>query len=146
MDKLEELTSRVAIGELKARYFRAVDTKNWDAFEALFEEDATLAAIDDLPGIVLRGRTEIRAGVAKSLDGIATVHFGHTPEIRFDGVDQAQGIWSMEDELFFSEAASSTLAYLHGYGYYYERYRRSGGEWRFMSVELRRLRVDTRPR
>ena len=43
MDKLEELAARVAIGELKARYFRAVDTKDWDAFEALFEEDATLA-------------------------------------------------------------------------------------------------------
>ena len=146
MDKLEELAARVAIGELKARYFRAVDMKDWDAFEALFEEDATLAPVDDLPGVVFRGRAEIRAGVANSLENVTTVHFGHMPEVRFENPDQAQGIWSMEDELFFPEGSSSTVAYVPGYGHYHERYRRVAGEWRFLSVELRRLRVETRSR
>ena len=143
---LEELAARVAISELKARYFRAVDMKDWDAFESLFEEDATLAAVDDLPGVVFRGRAAIRAGVADSLETAATVHRGHMPEIWFDNPDQAQGIWSMEDELFFSEGSSSPFAYVHGYGHYHERYRRVAGRWRFLSVELRRLRVETRPR
>ena len=91
MTTLAELTARVAISELKARYFRAVDTKDWEAFEALFEEDATLAAVDDLPGVVFRGRAAIRAGVADSLETAATVHRGHMPEIWFDNPDQAQG-------------------------------------------------------
>lgn len=110
MATLEELTARVAISELKARYFRAVDMKDWETFEALFEENATLAAVDDQPGVVFRGRAAIRAGVAASLETAATVHRGHMPEIWFDNPDQAQGIWSMEDELFFTEDSSSPFA------------------------------------
>jgi len=68
------------------------------------------------------------------------------PEIGFDGTDEAHGVWAMQDELFFDDAAASPIAYLHGYGHYHERYVRIDGAWKFRSVELRRLRVDTRPR
>ena len=145
-DALYELVDRVAICELKARYFRAVDTKDWDTFESLFADDAVLSAPDDSPDLVFSSRSAVRAGVSSSLNGIATVHFGHMPQIGFDGPDEAHGVWAMEDELFFDDAPASPIAYLHGYGHYHERYVRIDGAWKFRSVELRRLRVETRLR
>ena len=148
-DALHELVSRVAICELKARYFRAVDTKNWDSFETLFADDAVLSAPDDSPDLVFSGRAAIRTGVAASLDGVATVHFGPTPEIGFDGPDEAHGVWAMQDELFFDDAGASPIAYLHGYGHYHERYRKEDGQWRLVACQntgierLKRLTTRT---
>jgi hypothetical protein len=44
---LQELLDREAIKELKARDFRLVDAQDWDAYRALFTDDAM--RMDPLP-------------------------------------------------------------------------------------------------
>lgn len=46
MDPLEELLAIEEIRKLKARYFRALDAKDWDAFAGVFAPDA----VQDLRG------------------------------------------------------------------------------------------------
>ena len=48
MTELERLTALEEIRKLKARYFRALDTKDWAGLQALFLPDAVLDVRDDV--------------------------------------------------------------------------------------------------
>lgn len=135
---------RNALLDLKARYFRFLDTKDWDLFEALFAADATLRPIDDLPGVSFDGAVGVRDGVSGSMNDVVSVHHGFTPELKMVSPDEASGIWPMEDYLWFGAASGAPGLILHGFGHYHERYTRIDGHWRFRRIELHRLRVETR--
>jgi hypothetical protein len=145
MDKLQRLLDVHALQELKGRYFLFLDTKDWSRWLALFTEDATLL-VDTaastfgrdpktLPKYV--GLEAIRDLVVPSLDKTPTVHHGHAPIFEFQTETEASGIWAMEDIVEFKDNT------VHGHGHYRETYRKVGGEWRFASVHLTRLRVVT---
>lgn len=135
---------RNALLDLKARYFRFVDAKLWDELEVLFAPDAVLKPVDDLPGVTFEGPRGICEGVSLSMRDVASIHHGFTPELAMTGIDEAQGIWPMEDRLWFGPSSAAPGMVFHGFGHYHERYVRIGREWRFHTIELRRLRVETR--
>lgn len=143
MTEIEELIARDAIRTLKARYFRAFDTKDWDTFLNLFTPEATLEfdlAVPVLgqqtPSARLEGRKAIGEHVSSPDVMAQTVHHGHTCEIAFTGENEAHGIWAMEDIVDYGH----TL--IRGYGHYHETYLRQNGEWRITSVHLTRLRYE----
>jgi hypothetical protein len=138
--ELESLAAREEIKELRARYFRYVDGRDWQAFGQLFVSDATLDLSDDV-GQVLRGRDEIVRFVAAGLKDAVSVHHGHMPEISLASATRASGIWAMEDRLFWPPQANAPLHRLHGFGHYHDVYVRDEGRWLFESVSLRRSRV-----
>jgi hypothetical protein len=133
-----------AIRQLKARYFRHIDCREWDDFEALFTPDATL----DGGNGTRHGAHEIRATVESRLDGVETVHHGHTPEITIGRDGTAEGIWAMEDRLVWtgqSAERGEPVGYT-GAGHYRERYvRGDDGAWRIASVRLTRLMTQPLP-
>ncbi len=138
-----------AIRRLKARYFRFVDTKQWDRWGEVFTPDAVLDVplLRDTP---LRGRTEILAAVRRNLNELFTIHHGHMPEIEIRGRDRARGIWPMYDLLLRGSRASeggSGSAFpprYEGYGHYVEDYAKGNdGEWRIARTQLRRLHLET---
>jgi uncharacterized protein (TIGR02246 family) len=124
------------IQQLKARYFRLMDTKDWPAFGELFTVDAVM----DADGYVQEGRATILAFLPRVLDGVVTTHHGHMPEITITGPDTATGVWAMFDYLTFP--GSGPPRGLRGYGHYHEEYRRVDGAWRIHRLLLTRLRVD----
>ena len=124
-----------AIKQLKARYFRFMDTKQWDAWGEVFTEDATVAASPN-PAETFRGRAEIVSKVSAALRGGTTVHHGHMPEIELTGPDTATGIWAMYDYVDLPQLV------LHGWGHYHEEYARQDGQWRIRRLRLTRLRLD----
>lgn len=142
MNEIDRIVAIEAIKRLKARYFRCFDSKDWSGFEAVFARDARFDISDDLPGCIVTGAAEIlktaRAGIA---DGLS-VHHGHCPEIDITSENSATGIWAMEDMLRWPEGSAAPLKSLHGYGHYFETYRRVGGKWVIESLKLKRLRVD----
>ena len=80
MDTAEKLFSIEEIKKLKARYFRFVDTKQWDALRNLFTPDATfdgegsgMGQLDNLDAFVEAARS--------GLTGCVSVHHGHCPII-----------------------------------------------------------------
>jgi len=55
MNDIEKLLAIEEIKNLKARYFRCVDTKDWHGFKAVFAPDGRLDFADDVAGCVLIG-------------------------------------------------------------------------------------------
>jgi uncharacterized protein (TIGR02246 family) len=133
-----------AIKQLKARYFRTLDTKDWDGFGDVFARDAVLEVPE--ADMVVRGRDAIVDAVRDPLTGTRTVHHGHMPEIEVTGDDTATGIWAMADYVEWSGAGGGAEAGervgIQGYGHYREEYVREEGRWRIARSHLERLRVD----
>jgi ketosteroid isomerase-like protein len=128
------------IRQLKARYFRLLDAKQWDAWKDVFCADVVIDTTDDGAPRV-DGRDAFVAFLKPVLEGVITAHHGHMPEIALTGPDAASGIWAMEDELWWPPDRGGM--HVHGRGWYHERYRREAdGEWRIAHLELRRIRVE----
>ena len=78
----DELDAIEKIKKLKARYFRCMDTKDWDGFQGVFTADATMDTTQEAPDLdVVTGAPEIRRFVEGSVGPVVTVHHGHMPEI-----------------------------------------------------------------
>ncbi|MBM68507.1 MAG: DUF4440 domain-containing protein [Haliea sp.] len=146
MTSIEQLVAIEAIRALKARYFRALDGKDWQAFEAVFAPDlvadfrAATGVYDDT--LLTHGAAAYVAGLAPVLDQVVTVHHGHTPEITIESPTTAAGVWAMEDKLWPGPGSALPFAWLHGYGHYHERYVKLDGHWHIQEIRLSRLRVD----
>jgi hypothetical protein len=140
MDSLEKLDAIEAIKQLKARYFRTLDTKDWDGFREVLTDDVMIDTTQDAGGEPSVGSD---AFIPKLLDAIGpatTVHHGHMPEIEITSPTTAHGVWAMEDLIRWPEG--SPIAGMHGWGHYTETYVKTGGGWRIKSLKLTRLRVD----
>ena len=131
-----------AIRQLKARYFRLMDTKQWSAFERVFAEEATIDVSDDAGEASghVRGAREIANYIRAAVGEARTVHHGHMPELRLIDSATAEGIWAMFDYVEFPSPGKRSG--LRGYGHYLETYEKQDGEWRITSMKLARLRVD----
>ena len=125
-----------AIKQLKARYFRTMDTKDWDAMRHVFTDDVVMDTTES-GGNVMDGADECMAFLRHVIGDAITVHHGHTPEIELTTPTTATGIWAMEDMLRWPDGRE-----LHGYGHYEETYEKADGVWRIKTLKLTRLRVD----
>jgi hypothetical protein len=125
-----------AIKQLKARYFRMMDIKDWDAMREVFADDVAIDTTE-AGGRVVVGADDFMAGLRQILQGVVTVHHGHMPEIELTSSTTAAGVWSMEDMLRWPNGSE-----LHGFGHYHETYEKSGGRWRIKTMTLTRLRMD----
>ena len=149
MDATERLLAVDAIRMLKARFFLAVDGKDWEAYAAIFAEDARFdvgnAFVDEEGGEAVEGLagTESVVGgramaerVAPLLKDATTVHLGATPLIEVMSDREARGIWPVEDWLWFADGAV-----VHGFGRYDERYVRTDEGWRIAEMRYTRTRM-----
>ncbi|MDT3445409.1 MULTISPECIES: nuclear transport factor 2 family protein [unclassified Pseudofrankia] len=128
------------IKQLKARYFRLLDTKKWDDWADVFTPDLNLW-VQDVPDVTYTSRDEFLAAIVPMLTDAVTTHHGHMPEIDVTGSDTARGIWAMFD--YVQLGSPDRPIRLKGYGHYHEEYRKgSDGQWRISSLRLHRLRVD----
>jgi len=136
------------IKQLKARYFRYLDTKQWDRLREVFLPDAIFEGTHR----PLHGADEFVAANRSRFANAKTVHHGHMPEIRLLGPGLARGIWAMFDWVEFDAAAVDgadaevrDYSGYSGYGHYEEEYRKLQGEWRISRLRLKRLRVESLP-
>jgi uncharacterized protein (TIGR02246 family) len=125
-----------AIKQLKARYFRAIDTKDWPALRQVFTGDVVVDATGSGGGVV-RGADEFVEYLQQILGDAITVHHGHMPEIDITSPTGATGIWAMEDVIVWSNGSR-----MHGFGHYHEVYRRIDDSWLIASSTLTRLHMD----
>lgn len=151
-DSTARLADIEAIQQLKARYFRTLDTKDWDGFKSVFTDDAEIGPIDngftqellDLRAPDARQTVAPASGldafvnrVAINVGPLISTHHGHQPEIEITGKNEATGIWAMEDVLVWPQDGYR----LRGTGHYWENYRKVDGEWKIASMKLTRLYV-----
>ena len=128
-----------AIRQLKARYFRTMDTKDWAGMRQVFTDDVVMDTTDSGGGVI-EGADEFMAFLSATLDGVVTVHHGHMPEITITSPTTATGIWALEDVLRWPDGTN-----MHAYGHYHEAYEKVDGSWKIARSTLTRLRTDFTP-
>jgi uncharacterized protein (TIGR02246 family) len=124
-----------AIRQLKARYFRTMDTKDWKGMREVFCDDVVVDTTSSGGGVV-EGADEFIAFLSEALRDVITVHHGHMPELELTGPATAKGIWAMEDFLRWPNGTE-----LRGYGHYHETYEKQRDGWRIKRLTLTRLHV-----
>lgn len=140
MSDLERLVATDEIKRLKARRDHALDKKDWATYAALhapdhishhdgnFEPQTPEEVIDSLKVV---------------LDGVATCHQSHTPDITFESPEKVKVVWSMEDNLYWKQGDEDH--WLHGFGFYHEVCQKRDGKWLFTFRRLERIKVMTSP-
>lgn len=136
MNSNAQINDWIAIQELKARYCRYLDTKQWDAWSDLFTEDYELDVSQESGLAPIVGRAKAIAMVRSIIETARTAHQVHSPEISIEG-DEATAVWAMQDRLLYPGGQSVT-----GFGHYHERLVRRGGQWRIASLKLTRLVLE----
>ena len=140
----DRLADRLALQELKASYFRYLDTKQWPAWRELFTDDMVFYADDapvpsGIPPMTTNGDDFVEM-VSSLLANAVTVHQGHMPELRFTDQENANGIWAMFDWVDSSGRGGTSM---QGFGHYHEHYvKGDDGSWRIKELRLTRLRTD----
>lgn len=148
MTEIERLLAIEEIKQLKARYFRCLDTKEFAGLHTVFADESTFdfreALRDPVAGTPppfeehapVSGREAIVSYIGGALETAISVHHGHMPEIELTSDTTARGIWPMEDVV-----KNGTFSF-RGWGHYRETYVRTDQGWRIATSQLTRLRVD----
>jgi hypothetical protein len=132
-----------AIKQLKARYFRLMDTKEWDGLATVFADDVHIDMTGEGGGVT-ESVDEYMPFIRQVIGDVITVHQGHMPEITLTSHTTATGIWALEDRLWWPEG--SPISSMHAFGHYHETYERLDGEWYIKTMTLTRLhRMVTTP-
>lgn len=146
IDPVARLIAIEEIKQLKARYFRCMDTKDFVGLRTVFADDAMFDAscslsiepTEDAAQWVHSGGDAIAAFVEAAVAPLRTVHHGHGHEIELLSETEARGVIAMEDQIW---DASGTTPVLHGMGHYHETYRKEAGQWRIVTSRISRLHI-----
>tara|TARA_R110002096_G_scaffold5159_18_gene24153 strand:- start:5596 stop:6036 length:441 start_codon:yes stop_codon:yes gene_type:complete len=139
-DQLDDLE---AIRQLKSRYFRLMDTQQFDDWHTCFTADISARyegvprASDDLPvDVEIEGCEALVDGIRALMTGAKSMHQGFMPEIRLTGATTAEAIWAMFDYVRLP------TCHFKGWGHYHEHYVKQDGEWRISKILLTRLHTE----
>jgi uncharacterized protein (TIGR02246 family) len=135
----EDLVEIEAIKQVKYRYLRAVDTRDWDLLSEVLADDATSAYSSGK--LSYEGRDAIISFLRESMPekDMLTSHKVHHPEIELTGPDTADARWALEDVVIIASAGLT----LRGAAYYEDKMVKVDGQWRIAHTGYRRLYEET---
>jgi hypothetical protein len=141
MDRLERLEAIEAIRNLKARYFRLMDTKRWDQLRTVFASD--LQVLTPEGKVYVAGGDTYAAALRHSLEHAVSCHQGLAGEIEVSADRTASAIWAMQDIICWEDRHPNTgWKSIVGRGHYHETYRYEDGAWRIGTLTLTRISLD----
>jgi hypothetical protein len=142
VDDLQRMLAIEEIKQLKYRYLRFLDTKEWDALAELFLEDATSAYGDGK--YAFEGREAIMSFLRDALGrpSILTAHHVHQPEIELTSESTATGVWALWDTVIDLQHQLT----IRGAAFYRDEYVKQNGQWRFRSTGYQRTYEEMEPR
>jgi hypothetical protein len=140
MTDLERLIEVDAIRQLIGRRIRALDTKDWATYEALHAPDYRANNEGERPWVGSKANTARLAELQKDK---VSVHHVHSAEINILSPTTANGVWAMEDRIYWKQGDEDH--WLHGFGFYYETYEKRDGQWVFTTRQLKRQKVLSSP-
>lgn len=125
-----------SIKQVKYRYLRALDTKNWDEFATTLTEDV-IADYGASAGAEHRftDRASLVDFMRRSLPAdMITEHRVNHPEITVAGPDAASGIWYLQDRVIMPAYDLMLI----GAAFYHDRYRRTAEGWQISATGYQR--------
>jgi hypothetical protein len=129
-----------AIKQLKAKYMRTVDTKDWEGFRSVFTPTTVWDMRDSGAECVTGADAIIAYNQVGLADDMISIHQGHMPEITLTSPTTATGIWSSEHMHRWPDGSE-----LHGYGFYHETYVKLDDGWHIETCRFQELRADYTP-
>ncbi len=133
---LQRLMDIEAIKQLKAAYFRCIDTANFEELGTLFHDDVSVRLIGGTYEWALQGKAEYLEAIQKSFNREAVGHHnGHHPEIQILSETEATGIWYLADTMWILNAKFLT----QGTALYWDRYLKVDGRWTIKDTKYRRI-------
>ena len=148
MDPVQELVEIEAIKQLKARYQRAVDTKDWELMRSVLAPTARSIYSDGK--YTFDGRDQIVKFLSDGLGSpkVQSMHHAHTPEIEITSETTAKGTWYLEDFVLSEQPGDGTPhgTVMHGTGIYHDEYVKIDGEWLIALTGYERIFEDLQPR
>jgi hypothetical protein len=117
-----DLQQLEALKQLKYKYMRAVDTKDYELLESTLTVDAS--ASYDSGKYAFDSRDAIMVFLKEGMANIVTLHQLHHPEIEING-DSATGIWYLQDFVITPDNSFR----LEGAAFYHDEYRKIDGHW-----------------
>lgn len=138
MDAATTVLEIDSIKQLKARYCRHLDAKDWVAWRSVFTDDF-ISDTAEAGGAVIVGADDFVAFTRRNIGRPSqpTVHQVHAPEIELTSPITARGVWALHDVVRLAPGVN-----INGFGHYDETYEKSDGRWRIKSSKLTRLRED----
>ena len=136
-EEVQRLKDVNEIMQLKARYCRCVDVKDWAGFAECLTEDHELVG----DGHVITGRDDVVRYVKAVLGDAMSVHHAHSPEIEITGPDTATATWAKNGYVIMPNDGSPFV--FRGYGHYHEECVRGAQGWQIRRCVESNLRVDT---
>ncbi len=126
--EVQQLKDVQAIKELKSKYFRALDTKNWDELETTMTPNISTAYSNGK--LVFHGPKEITNYFKESMpDTEIPLHQGHNPVVWFESDTVAYGKWYLQDNLIFAEGNPYCGTQIQGSAIYTDKYVKVDGQW-----------------
>lgn len=130
------------IKQLKARYFRFLDTANWEGLQSVFTDDATIHFKSPSYDISFSGWKDMQQFYSSAFtEKRFGMHTGHHPEITVNG-DTAVGLWYLHD-IFVNLEDNTTF---EGSAIYRDEYVKVDGEWKIRHSAYERLFEQITPR
>lgn len=140
---IDQLNDLEEIRQLKARYFRIMDTQQWEHWGECFTSDVTALyegaprASDDLTTEVqITGRDALVAGVQSLMTGAQSIHQGYMPEIELTSATTAHAVLSMFDNVRLPTCN------FRGWGHYHDDFVKEDGQWKIKKIYLTRLHTE----
>ncbi len=116
-----------AIENLKYRYLRSLDTKDWATFSSTLTAEVTGNYGE---GLAFSNRDELVGYMRENVGpAVITEHRVAHPEIEIDG-DTARGRWYLQDRVIVAEFSFMLI----GAAFYDDTYRRTADGWRISST------------
>ena len=101
MTEQAEITAFYELSQAKARYCRALDSRDWDGLAELVTADVEFGMSDgDAEVEMITGRDEMRAMLQSLVADARTVHQVHMPEIDLDGAVLGWQQWRAIEEKY----------------------------------------------
>ncbi len=133
--RIKRLEDLEAIKCLKHKYFRTLDTKQWDEFAECFTEDACTSYSDGqyrFQGIYAIMKF-IKRGLARY--HFFGLHHGHHPEITLTSDVTAKGIWALHNYMIDTQEHKSILIN----AFYHDEYVKVNGNWKIKFTSYDRV-------
>lgn len=129
------------IKQLKARYFRFLDSRNLEGLQTVFTEDAEIHFKSPSYQLDFKGWPELEGFYGGAFnEGSFGMHHGHMPEITVDG-DTATGLWYLHDIFFNTESKTQ----FEGSSIYKDTYVKTAAGWKISLSEYERYLEVIKP-
>ena len=135
--EVQKLNDIEAIKQLKAKYFRCLDSKTWDELETTLSPNIVTSYSDGK--LVFKSPKEVTGYLSETMPVEEfSMHTGHTPEITIESETTATGRWYLEDILIFTDGKFKGTQ-VNGGAFYTDKYEKIDGQWYILETGYLRI-------